>query len=557
MTALNIIVIGGVAGGMSAATRARRMNETARIMVIERGGFISFANCGMPYYVAGRIAREDKLLITTPEKVWARYRIEVRLHTEAMRIDRVRKIVDVKDLATGRMEEVAYDKLILAPGASAIVPPIEGIDAENVFTVRSMEDTRRLQMYLAAVEPKKAIVVGGGFIGLEMAEALHDRGLSVEIVEKSPHVLPMMDGEMAMDMESELRAKGVRVVTGVGLKGLKTDGDGRVTAVELDDGRALSADLVILSIGVQANTALALNAGLALGASGGIAVDVVGRTSDPDIYAVGDAAEVAHGVTGMSMRVPLAGPANRRGRLAGEHAATGKATGLSEDHGARQGVMGTAIVQVVGLTAGITGLSETAAIRAGFAVETAYVTANDHAGYYPGAVPVRVKLVYEKGSGRVLGAQAVGRAGIDKRLDVVATVMHFGGTIDDLAELDLAYAPQFGSAKDVLHMAAFAAQNQRDGATPTIMPAQINGRQLVDVRTREEFAKGHLPNAVLMPVDELRGRVGELNASRPTAVTCQSGLRGHVAVRMLKQLGFKDVVNVKGGWALAERMQRI
>ena len=585
---LRIVIVGGVAAGMSAATRARRVNEGAEIVVLEKGGFVSFANCGMPYHVAGRIVAEEKLLVTTPLRLKERFNIDVRLHSEVVEIDRVGKRVRVMRTGAATADEgvgttgpgniggdadgtwVGYDKLILAMGATAIVPGMEGMDARNVFTVRSMEDMRGVQGYLSSAGGgvKRAVVVGGGFIGLEMAEALHDRGLEVTVVEKAAHVLPQMDAEMAVDIEGELAGHGVKVVRGCGLAGVRVNGDaGNATgemrnaecgmrkthllkAVVLEDGREVEADVVILSIGVRPNVGLAKAAGIVLGASGAIAVDEVGRTNDADIYAAGDVAEVMHAVTGKAAKVPLAGPANRAGRVAGEHAAGGG----RDARVTAGGVAGTAIVQVFGLEAGMTGLSEGAARAAGFDAETAYITANQHAGYYPGATAIRLKLVYEKATGRVLGAQAVGKAGVDKRLDVIATVLHFGGTVDDLAELDLAYAPQFGSAKDPIHMAGFVAQNQRSGMMPAIGPGEIDGRQLVDVRTAEEFARGHDERAIHIPVDGLRGRVGELDASRPTAVMCQSGLRAYVALRILRQKGFGDVVNVKGGWELARRM---
>jgi NADPH-dependent 2,4-dienoyl-CoA reductase/sulfur reductase-like enzyme/rhodanese-related sulfurtransferase len=551
-----IVIVGGVAAGMSAATRARRMNEAAQITVIERGGFVSFANCGLPYHVAGRIAREDKLLVTDPGKLKQRFNIDVRLHTEAVEIDRAARRLRIREVGAGGREEwMPYDKLILATGASAIVPAMEGMESGNVFTVRSMEETRAVRNFIAAREPLTAVVVGGGFIGLEMCEALRERGLGVTVVEKSPHVLPQLDAELAVDIEGELAAHGVRVMAGAGLERLRC-ADGAVTGVVLADGREVAADLVIVSMGVAPNVGLAAGAGLRIGASGAIAVDAWERTSDADIYAAGDAAEVVHAVTGEPARVPLAGPANRAGRLAGEHAAlsAGGVGGAAAAARVRR-VAGTAIVKVFGLEAGMTGLSETAARSAGFDADTAYVTTNHHAGYYPGASPMRIKLVYERGGGRVLGAQTVGRAGVDKRLDVVATLLHFRGTIHDLADLDLAYAPQFGSAKDAIHMAAFVAENQLSGLTPGIVPADIDDRQLVDVRTAEEFARGHFEHAIHIPVDMLRQRARELDPTRPTAVICQAGLRGHVATRMLRQIGFADVVNVKGGWELAQRVK--
>jgi NADPH-dependent 2,4-dienoyl-CoA reductase/sulfur reductase-like enzyme/rhodanese-related sulfurtransferase len=548
-----IVIVGGVAAGMSAATRARRLNERASITVLEKGGHVSFANCGLPYYVAGRIRSEDDLLVATPQKLRARYNIDVRTGHEVTRIDRGDKAVEVVDLGAGRSLMLPYDKLILATGASAIVPPIANANAPNVFVLRSMEDTRGLHAFLRDSGPRRAVIVGAGFIGLEMAEALHERGLAVTVVEKMPQVLPPLDAEMAAAVEAELGRNRVGLITGTGLKALHTscgggggggDDGAAVTHVELEDGRRLAADLVLLSIGVRPNIRLAAAAGLEIGHSGAVAVDEHLRTSDPDVYAVGDVAEVVHAVTGRPARIPLAGPANRLGRQAGEHAATGQSPRAPK-------VAGTAIVQLFNVVAAITGLSERAARQAGFDGDWAYVTANDHAGYYPGARAMRIKLVYERATGRVLGAQVVGGAGVDKRIDVIATCVHLGATIDDLAELDLAYAPQFGSAKDAVHQAAMTARNQRDGRMPAIDATRLNGQQLVDVRTAEEFARGSIDRAVNIPLDELRGRLGELDPGKPTVVFCQGGQRAYVAQRILIQGGFPAVVNLKGGYSLA------
>lgn len=538
-----IVIVGGVAGGMSAATRARRMNEFASITVLERGGFISFANCGLPYYLAGRIASEDRLLLATPEKVRARFNIDARVRSEVLRIDRDRKHVEVRDLNADEVYTLPYDKLILAPGASPIVPPIEHIRAPNVFVLRSMEDARAAHRYLADHKPRIAVVVGAGFIGLEVAEALHERGADVMLVEKAPHVLPPIDTEMAAFVTDELANHKIRVITGIGLKSLHAQ-NGIVTAVEIENGDRLPADLVLLSIGVRPNTRLAADAGLNVGPSGGIAVDAFQRTSDPEIYAVGDAAEITHGVTGQPARVPLAGPANRQGRLAGEHAATGSAQPAGP-------ILGTAIVGVFDLAIAMAGLSEEAARRAGLDFDTAYALPSHHAGYYPGAKQMRIKLVYEKPTGRILGSQIVGREGVDKRIDVIATAMHFKGTIDDLAALDLAYAPQYGSAKDPVHIVAMVAQNQRRDFTPaTTTP---DSPQLVDVRTSEEFASGTIRGAVNIPLDSLRHRLNELDTAAPTVAFCQVGQRGHVATRILRQRGFHNARNLKGGIALARR----
>ncbi len=542
---LRIVIVGGVAGGMSAATRARRMNEHASITVLEKGNYISFANCGLPYYLAGRIQSQDKLLLTNPQLVRKRFNIDVRIRHEAIRVDRQAKVVGGVDHATGKAFELPYDKLILAPGADAIVPPIDHVKAPNVFVLRSMEDTFAIEQWMKTRKPAKAVIVGAGFIGLEMAEALREKGIAVTLVEKAPHVLPPLDPQLVPWVEQELAKHEVRVIAGTGLSDLVGSGD-LATAVELEDGRQIEADMVLLSIGVRPNTRLAKEAGLAIGPSGAIAVDAFMRTSDHDIYAVGDVAEVVHAVTGKPARIPLAGPANRHGRTAGEHAATGEARPAGR-------VLGTAIVGVFDIAAGVTGLGEKAARDAGFDIDTAYVHPAHHAGYYPGAQQMHLKLIYDRPTGRILGAQAVGGEGIDKRLDVIATAIHFGGTIDDLTDLDLAYAPQFGSAKDPIHMAAFVAQNQQRGLTPAVDPG-ISGEMLLDVRTPEEFAKGTLPGAVNIPVDELRGRLAELDKGRPMAVFCQVGQRGHLATRILRQNGFEKVRNIKGGYLLASNL---
>ena len=539
-----IVIVGGVAGGMSAATRARRMNEDASVIVLEKGGFISYANCGLPYYLAGRITEEEKLLLTNPGKVRDRFGIDARVGHEVKRIDRARKEVSVVDLATGSEYPLPYDKLILATGATPIIPPIEFGRAANVFLLRTVEDSRAGHRWIEEHRPKSAVVVGAGFIGLEVAEAIRERGLRVTVVEKADHALPPLDAEMASSVAEELARHGVELIAGRGLKALRGQ-NGLVTAVEIEDGSMIAADMVVLAIGVRPNVALAKDAGLTLGQSGGIAVDEFQRTSDADIYAVGDAAEAIHGVTGLATRIPLAGPANRQGRLAGEHAATGSS--------ARAGkALGTAIVQVFDLSVGMTGLGEAAARKAGYDVDIAYALPSHHATYYPDAKPLRIKLIYDAPSGRVLGAQMVGAAGVDKRLDVVATAIHFGATIDDLAEVDLAYAPQFGSAKDPIHIAAMVAQNQRTGVMPAVSPASLSGDELlIDVRTAEEFARGTLRGAINIPVDELRQRCGELGAGKAIVTFCQVGQRGYIAQRILRQHGFTAVRNLKGGLTMA------
>jgi len=541
---MRIVIVGGVAGGMSAATRARRMNEQAEIIVLEKGGYISFANCGLPYYLGGQIQQEKKLLVTTPPQVAARFNIDARVHQEVTHIDRAQRQVTVRDLKQNRTYTLAYDKLILATGATPIIPRIEHVHAPNVFLLRSMEDTEAVRDWLERQQPRSVAIVGAGFIGLEMAEAMHHRGLHVTVIEKASHALPPLDAEMAVPVHAELKRHGVELITGTGLASLEATGE-HVGAVVLEDGRRIEADMVLLSIGVRPNTKLAADAGLEIGPTGGIVTDEVQRTSDPDIYAVGDAVQVVHGVTGQAARIPLAGPANRQGRTAGEHAATGQAPPPGR-------VLGTAIVKVFDLTVATTGLSERDARRHGYDLDTAYVVPSHHAGYYPGAEPMRIKLVYEAASGRVLGAQAVGGEGVDKRIDVIATAIHFGGTVDDLAGLDLAYAPPFGAAKDPVHMAAFVAQNQRRSLARGLTVAELSGAQLIDVRNPQEYARGSLPNAINIPLDELRERLGEIDPARPAVVFCQVGQRGYVAQRILEQRGYTQVCNLKGGLELAD-----
>lgn len=542
-----IVVVGGVAGGATAATRARRCNEHARIIIYEKDGYASFANCGLPYYLGGEITDRAKLLVAKPETFRDRYQIELYTRHEVLHIDTAAHTVLVRDREGNREFSQRYDRLILAPGAAPIVPPIEGATAPNVLMLRNMEDTDRIAAYIANDQPRRAVVIGAGFIGLEMAEQLKHRGLEVSVVELADQVLPPLDPEMAAFVAEELRSKGVDLHTGDGVKAFTLEAD-RVDGVVLNSGTELPADMVILSIGVRPSTALAKDAGIEIHASGGIAVDEYSRASAPGVYAVGDAATYRHGVTGEQLRVPLAGPANRAGRLAGEHAATDHSDPMAP-------VMGTAIIRVFGKTAGVTGLTMKAARRAGLAAKEAIITANHHAGYYPGAQAMMLKLVYCGTSGKVLGAQAVGGDGVDKRIDVIATALAFGANVRQLAGLDLAYAPPFGSAKDPIHVAAFVACNDLDRQSPlnNADTPSVN-RQYVDVRTVAEHATCCHPSAINIPVDDLRARLGELDPARDTLVTCQSGTRGHIATRILKQHGFDMVHNLSGGMNLQQKI---
>lgn len=541
-----ILIVGGVAGGASAAARARRVNERARILIFERDAYISFANCGLPYYIGGEITDRDQLLVANPQLFYERFRIEARVRHEVIAIDRAAKSVRVRDLETGMTYEEPYDKLILSPGATPVMPPIPGAEARGVLALRNIEDMDRIVAALPRVS--QAVVVGAGYIGLEMVEQLVHKGVSVTLVELRDQVMPFFDREIAEPLHREIERHGVRLELGRSVAAIASSG-GAATGVTLSDGTRIPADLVLMSVGVRPNVELAAQAGLTIGMSGGIATDAVMRTSDPDIYAIGDAAEYGFGPTGERARVPLAGIANRTGRLAGQHAATGAARRAPA-------AWGTSVVRAFGYAAGITGLSLRAARAAGLDASAAHVVSYHHASYYPGAASLAIKLVYERGGGRILGAQAVGAAGVDKRLDVMATLMHFRGTVEDLAELDFAYAPPFRSAKDPLHVAAFVAQNDLDGLAPLIQPdADLSGYQVLDVREADELEALPLPQApqaLNIRLDELRGRLGELDPGRPTLVSCKSGQRAYVAVRILAQHGFARVYNLSGAAAMRD-----
>lgn len=550
--ARRILVVGGVAGGASAATRARRCNEHADIVIYEKDGYVSFANCGLPYYLGGDISDREKLLVAKPALFEQRFNIEAHVGHEITRIDPKKKRVEGVDRASGKTFADDYDKLILAPGAAPIVPDLPGARAKNVFALRNVEDTDAIKSFLDTVKPKRAIVVGAGFIGLEMVEQLHQLGIDVALVELAPQILAPLDPEMAALVEEALEENSVQRHLGAGLESF-TGPEDSVTGVTLSNGKVLEADMVILGMGVRPGIGLAKEAGLAIGETGGIVINEYAQTSDPDIYAAGDAVEYPCTFAGKPLRVPLAGPANRAGRIAGEHAATDKARPMGA-------VQGSAIVRVFEGVAAATGLNEKMAGKLGKKAASVVAIGAHHAGYYPGATRIVLKLVYDPDNGKVLGAQAVGGDGVDKRIDVIATALQFGATVGDLATLDLCYAPPFGSAKDPIHMAAFIACNHLDGLSPITPPTgDFDGVQLVDVRNDAEVAKMRLPNAIHIPVDELRERIGELDPGKSTVVHCHSGLRSHIATRMLKEHGFGDVMNVSGGIFLQQyaRPERI
>ncbi len=536
-----VLIVGGVAGGASCAARLRRLDESAEIVIFERGPHVSFANCGLPYFVGDVIPKESQLLVASPELFDRRFDVRVFTRHDVVAIDRERRVVRVRDLdASGDRAErdEPYDGLVLAPGASPVRPPVPGMDLPGIFVVRTIPDSVEIRRFLSERAPKRAVVVGGGFIGLEMAENLARRGLHVTILEKLPQLLPPLDPEMAVLLAQRLQREGIVVRLGDGLAGFEPEGD--ALAVRTESGDRLGADLVIVGIGVRPETSLARSAGLAIGERGGIVVDAQMRTSDPAIYAVGDAVEVRDVVLGQDVLVPLAGPANREGRVAAE-ALCGRESRF-------RGVQATAVVGACGLTAACTGANEKTLRRSGrTAYRAVHLHPGHHATYYPGARPIHLKLLFSVPEGRILGAQAVGEEGVEKRIDVIATAMQLGGTVRDLAEAELCYAPQFGAAKDPVNLAGMIATNHLDGLMPLADWSALGGALVVDVREPDEFAAGHVSGATNLPLSQLRKRHRELPPGRPIAVYCRSGQRSYYATRFLLQHG-RDVANLSGGW---------
>jgi NADPH-dependent 2,4-dienoyl-CoA reductase/sulfur reductase-like enzyme/rhodanese-related sulfurtransferase len=539
---MKLVIVGGVAGGASAAARARRLSEDAQIVLFERGPEVSFANCGLPYYVGGEIKERDKLLVTTPERLRTRFKLDVRTRTVIESIDRSSKTVRAHDLATGRHYDENYDKLILAPGAAPLRPAIPGIDLPGVFTLRNLQDVDRIRERMHE-GVKRAIVVGAGFIGLELAEGLVGRGVITTLVELQNQVLPPFDEEMTTPIAEHLAAKGVTLLLGESAEGFEPSPEGLVVC--LKSGRRLSAQLVIVGVGVRPENKLAVEAGLDVGPRGGIRVNEHLQTGDPDIYAVGDAIEVIDFVTGDPAQIPLAGPANRQGRIAADQ--------IFGRPSRYRGTQGTAIVRVFDKTAAMTGASEKTLRRVRRAYRKVYIHPAHHAGYYPGAEPMTLKLLFDPETGRVLGSQGAGGAGVDKRIDVLAVAIQAGMTVFDLEEMELAYSPQYGSAKDPINMVGFVAAGLLRGDHPQIdvealldMPTERRP-YILDVRTPAEFAQGQIPDAVNIPVDELRDRLGEIPRNQELAVYCQVGQRGYLATRFLLQAGFR-AANVGGGY---------
>lgn len=544
-----VLIVGGVAGGASCAARMRRLCETCEILLFDRGPFVSFANCGLPYHVGGVIEDEQKLLVATPQLFRDRFNIEVRTETEVTRVHPERREIEVRDLTTDATRLERYDALVLSTGARAIRPPLPGIDLPGIHVVRTIPDTRAIRSALAGA--RRAVVVGGGFIGLEMVENLMRHGLEVTVVELAPQVMPPLDPEMAALVASHLTANGVDLRLGAGVQGFEPR-DGGGLRVRVGEDR-LDADLVILAIGVQPETSLAEQAGLELGKAGGVRVDDHMRTSDPHIWAVGDVIEVRNVVTGTLRPLALAGPANRQGRVAA--ASILRALG-SEPAGARRegihfrGVQATAVCGVFGLTVAMTGANEATLARAGIAHERVYLHPGNHVGYYPGAKPIHMKLLFDPEDGRVLGVQAVGEADVARRVDVVAMAIQMGGTVFDLEECELCYAPQYGAAKDPVNLAGMIAANRVRGDLALAPWAELPGTSahVVDVRTAAEFERQRIPGAVNIPLEELRGRLDELPKDGPVWLVCAVGQRAYYANRLLLQRGY-DVRILSGGMA--------
>lgn len=544
---LRIVIIGGVAGGATAAARARRTNAQAEITLLEKGPVVSFANCGLPYHIGGDIAQRDSLLVTTPELFHKRFRIEVRTQTEALHINRDQQSVEVIHHPTGEKRSLHYDRLILATGSEPLRPSFYPQQSTNVFQLWTLADMDRILDYMRSNPVKHVTVVGAGFVGLETVEQFHRLGLKVTLLEKAPQVLSPLDSEMAALIHNELVHHNVDVIVNADVRELRMNQQ-QATAIVLADGTEISTDLVLVGAGVRPRVELAKDAGLQLGATGGVTVNQFMQTNDPLIYAVGDMAEYHHGVTDKPSRVPLAGPANRSGRVAGAHAASGKSTEMGS-------VLGTSVVRVFQLTAACTGLSQRACGINKIAHRTVIIQAAHHASYFPGAKNLTLKLIYSPADGKILGASCVGAEGADKRIDVIATAMHFGSTVDDLAQVDLAYAPPYGSAKDPVHMAAFAASNDLQQWPSLNEPnSDLSGFQVVDVRTVKEQQTLPLPGAIAISVDELSTRWTELDPTRPTICVCHSGKRAHVAACLLKGQGFSDVRNLSGGMSIRRLM---
>ena len=534
---MKIIIVGGVAGGASAAARLRRLDENAQIIMFEKGDYISFANCGLPYYIGGEITEKSKLTLQTPQSFNARFNVDVRVKQEVIAIDKENHFVKVKNLFTQEIYTESYDKLILSPGAKPIIPKINGADSDNVFILRNIPDTYKISDFLKNHSPKTAAIIGGGFIGIEMAENLTHKGVKVTIYEAAPHIATVLDEDTACDLSLYLEEKGVTIKT----------------EYSVADIAQLNADMVIMSVGVTPDAEIAKSAGLDTNAKGAILVDEHMLTSDKDIYAVGDAVQIKNFITGDNGYVPLAGPANKQGRIAADN--------ICGFNSVYTGTQGTSILKAFDMTAAATGLNERAAKQAGLNYDKVFLWSNSHATYYPGATNMSLKVIFEKETGKILGAQAVGFDGVDKRIDVLATAIRAGMNGFDLCNLELAYAPPFSSAKDPVNMAGFMIENlltdkiEQYHWHDIAQIAKKSDVTMLDVRMEKEYSACRIEGTVNIPLDEIRARINELSKEKPIYVNCQSGLRSYIACRILKQNGFK-VYNLAGGYRLYSSVKK-
>ncbi len=543
---MKTLIIGGVAGGASCAARLRRLDEKAEIIILERGEFVSFANCGLPYYIGGKITEKSDLTLQTPESFKARFNIDVRILNEAVDIDTENKTVTVRDLQTGREYTERYDSLVLSPGASPIRPRIEGIDSERVFTLRNIPDTMRIKQYIEKNRPKSAVVVGGGYIGVEMAENLARAGLRVTIVELSDHLIAPLDFDMAADVHRYVREQGIRLELGNGVAAIRDHG--KSVTVELNSG-SVNTDLVLLSVGVRPDTAFVKSAGIETNERGNIIVNERMQTSAPDVYAVGDAVTVRNFITGAPSFIPLAGPANKQGRIAADNIC-----GIPSEY---KGTQGSSGLKLFDMTVATTGLNEKSVAAAGLDYDKTYTYSASHASYYPGASMMLVKVLWDKATYNILGAQIVGFDGVDKRMDVISAAMRLGAKVTDLAELELCYAPPFSSAKDPVNMVGFVAENVITGKIGQFFWHDVEtlprdgSVTLLDTRTDTEVARGRIDGFMHIPLDSLRERIHEISKDKPVYVHCHSGLRSYIACRILAGNGF-ECYNLAGGWRLYE-----
>lgn len=540
---MKYLIIGGVAGGATVAARLRRMDEKAEVILFERGKYVSYANCGLPYYIGDTINNRNKLFVQTVQGFTSRFRINIRTEQEVSRIFPETKQVEVTNLNTGEIYTENYDKLVLSPGAEPLRPRIEGIESKKIFTLRNVPDTDTIKNYVNQEKPQTAVVIGGGFIGLEMAENLHELGIHVTVVEMANQVMAPLDYSMAAIVHHHLTSKKVNLLLEDGVSHFHESPEGVI--VQLKSGKQVAADMVLLSIGVRPETLLAKEAGLSIGSLGGIAVNEFMQTSDPDIYALGDAVEVRHPITGKPALIPLAGPANKQGRMVADNIVFGNSRKY-------EGTMGTSIAKIFDLSVATAGANAKLLKREGIPYQSSYTHSASHAGYYPGAVPLSIKIIYSPDNGRLLGAQVVGFGGVDKRIEMLAQIIQHNGTVYDLTELEHAYAPPYSSAKDPVNMAGFVAENILTGKSKTIHWREIAGlapdTMRIDVRTKDEYSLGTIPGFVNIPIDELREHLGELPKDKPIVVTCAVGLRGYLAYRILVQNGFTNVRNLSGGY---------